>query len=300
MVEAKDAARPEAIDARIHYAEPGLPRYRRFVATGAEVNTFGFTEHAVQIRNGRPHRDRLHLDAAGFELLDHKSKIANFLDQDEVGAVYPAEAIALVKDVTGASTVAITNWNLRSTDENEVRDFKARGRRDRTGRMQPPGLQVHIDHYPDVAERLARQLYEEQVPGGPGYHRAISMSLWRTFSDPSQDRPLAVCESPSVAPEEGLRNTLVFVDDVPDEAARNAPIEGEETMQAATLFAYSPEHRWWFFPDMNRDEALLFKFHDSDHSGAWRVPHTAFVDRSVARPVTRKSIELRCTAYFER
>jgi hypothetical protein len=50
---------------------------------------------------------------------------------------------------------------------------------------------------------------------------------------------------------------------------------------------------------MTRDEALLFKFHDSDHSTAWRAPHTAFHDTSRAAARVRESIEFRSVAYFE-
>lgn len=299
MAEASQIERPEAIEASLYYVEPEASLYRRFIATGAEVNTFGYTETVVRMHNGRPHRDELTMEKAGFQLLDHRSKVTNFLDEDEVGRIYPHEALDLVQGVTGADVVLMTNWNLRSTNPGEVEDFKAQGRRDRTGRMQPPGTQVHIDHYPDHAERMARKLYDEQRPDGPGYHRYISMSLWRTFSEPPQDRPLAMCDATSVRDEEGVRNALVFVDEVPDEAGMRAPIEGEDKLTAATLFKPSPDHRWWFFPDMNRDEAVLFKFHDSAMEGAWRVPHTAFIDRSVDNPVIRKSIELRCTAYFE-
>ena len=38
----------------------------------------------------------------------------------------------------------------------------------------------------------------------------------------------------------------------------------------------APHHRWWFFPDLTADEALLFKLHDSDHRspGGRRTPRS--------------------------
>lgn len=299
MSDVKPLSRPESIEARLNYVEPGASLLRRFIATGEEVNSFGYHEHSVRIRNARPHRDRFTLDTAGFELFDHRSAVVDFLDEEEVATVYTGEAVDLVKRATGASSVFITNWNLRSTDQAEVRDFRQKGRVGRTGRMQPPGFQVHIDQYPDAAERFASRLYADRAPTGPGYHRFITLSLWRTFSQPPQDLPLAVCEFPSIRDEEGLRNTLIFGDSIPEEKMMHAPIEGEDRLPAATLFKYDPAHRWWFYPDMNRDEALLFKFHDTDQSVAWRVPHTAFADNSVEHPNPRQSIELRCTAFFE-
>jgi hypothetical protein len=300
MSDANLLSRPDSIEGKLNYVEPGASQLRRFIATGQEVNSFGYQEHVVPIRNARPHRDRLTLDTAGFELFDHRSQVGDFLDEEEVHAVYEAEAVDFVKAVTGATAVFITNWNLRSTNKKEVEDFREKGRTGRTGRMQPPGFQVHIDQFADAAERFARKLYAERAPEGPGYQRFITFSLWRTFSRPPQDLPLAMCEFGSFADDEGLRNSLIFGDRIPDEEAMRAPIPGEDQLPAATLFKYNPAHRWWFYPDMTRDEAILLKFHDSDQSVAWRCPHTAFADRSVEHPNPRQSIELRCTAFFER
>lgn len=292
------AGRPDSVRAALSYVDPHANILRRFVATGEEVNTFGSEVHEVTIRNARRHMEGLTLDQAGFQLFHHRSAVRQFLDEQEVGAVYPREAVDLVKSATGADDAIVSNWNLRSASAEDVSSLRDQGRTGRSGRMQPPGSQVHIDQYPDAAERVARALYERERPAGPAYRRFINFSLWRTFSTPPQDRPLALCHFQSIRPDEGLRNTLIFGESIPDSDARNGPIEGEMQMPAATLFRYNPDHCWWFYPDMTRDEAILLKFHDTDQSVAWRVPHTAFVDPSASNPVPRQSIELRCTAYF--
>src|SRR6478735_2209001 len=117
--------RVDTVDAALNYVEPGASMLRRFVATGAEVNNFGCTLEQVRIRNGRPLRDQLTIDVAGFELIDHKSAVKDFLDEADVAALYPQEAVEIVKQVTGATSAFVTNWNLRSTDEDEVEAFKA-------------------------------------------------------------------------------------------------------------------------------------------------------------------------------
>ena len=43
---------------------------------------------------------------------------------------------------------------------------------------------------------------------------------------------------------------------------------------------------------------LLFKLHDSDHSVAWRAPHTAFEAPYAAQANPRESVELRTIAFF--
>jgi hypothetical protein len=110
--------------------------------------------------------------------------------------------------------------------------------------------------------------------------------------------PVALCEGRSVGDHEGTHNTKVDVPEIPTGDALYAPIEGEEQMAAATIFHYSPAHRWWYFPDMGPDEVIFIKFYDSDHGKAWRCPHTAFRDntRPDARP--RRSMEFRAMAYF--
>ena len=81
--------------------------------------------------------------------------------------------------------------------------------------------------------------------------------------------------------------------------ALTAPVPGEDDMIAATILRYRPGHAWWYFPNMTRDDVLLFKFYDSDHSVTWRCPHTAFHDASFANAQIRSSIETRCVAFWE-
>ena len=82
-------------------------------------------------------------------------------------------------------------------------------------------------------------------------------------------------------------------------AAASSTNASWSTAPAAAIFHYSPEHLWWYFSNMTRDEVLMFKFHDSDRTRALRTPHTAFHDPSFANARTRESIEVRSLAYFE-
>ena len=121
-----------------------------------------------------------------------------------------------------------------------------------------------------------------------------------TFSRPPQDWPLAILDYRSVADTEGQPNLLLFVDTLPDPG--DVPdIPDEDTHPAGPIFTYRPEHRWWYFPGMRADEALLFKLHDTVHSVAWRAPHTAFHAAGAAGAAgahPRESVELRTVAFF--
>ena len=64
---------------------------------------------------------------------------------------------------------------------------------------------------------------------------------------------------------------------------------------------YSPRHRWFYFPRMRRDEAIVFKVYDSLNDGRARfTPHTSFDDpTSPADAPPRQSIEVRTFAFFD-
>jgi hypothetical protein len=164
--------------------------------------------------------------------------------------------------------------------------------------MQPPAAEAHVDFTTKTAGKLAERLYYANRPDGAGYTRFICFSLWRALTPPPQDMPLALCEGGSVRDDEGTHNTKVDVDELPVGDAMFADVPGEEDMVAATIFHHSPDHRWWYFPDMREDEVIFIKFHDSDHSRAWRAPHTAFRDTSRPDATERRSIEFRGIAYF--
>lgn len=100
----------------------------------------------------------------------------------------------------------------------------------------------------------------------------------------------------------GVPNFLFRVPALPDPATLPDALPGDldaaGAESAASVFAYRPGHRWYYFPSMRADEAIVIKLHDTDHSRAWRAPHTSFRDVSVAGACPRQSIELRTVAYF--
>lgn len=274
------------VEAEIFYLAHDSKLNRRFVAPGVDINTGRFEPHRVLIRDGRAVQNQFSLDTHGFTLAAHRSAIADFTDKAAVDAAYPAEVTEIVKDLTGADLVVLLGSVVRTADATAG------------GKTQPPATDAHVDFTPTRAASYAERVYRDKVPGGPGFRRFIASSCWRAFSDPPQDWPLAVCDWQSVAPAEGTPNVMVVVDKLPDRDAMYGPLEGEDAMPAASVFHFSPNHRWWYFPNMTRDEVLLLKFYDSDQTRAWRTPHTAFRDPTYPNARTRCSIEFRSFAFF--
>lgn len=296
MEESKAEVR--TVEAAISYVAPGSHINRRFVAPGVERNTGRYELHQVPIRDARESPDPFSLDVQGFVLARHRSAVADFFDKDEVDRAYPGEVVEIVKSLTGATRVVPLGWMVRTSGDLSKHQRQTVGYTHKGG-VQPPAGEAHVDFTPDRAETMARALYQQSFPGGKGFSRFIASSLWRAFSEPPQDCPLALCDARSVAADEGVPNTMYIVDQLPDEKTMLGEMPGEDQAIAAAIFHYKPAHRWWYFSNMNRDEVLMLKFHDSDPAVALRTPHTAFHDPSFPDAKPRHSIELRTIAYFE-
>jgi hypothetical protein len=290
-----NAAEIRTVEADISYLAPGSFINRRFVAPGEEVNTGTYQYHRIEVRDARPIKDQFNLDTNGFVLTEHKSAVTDFLDNEQIDNIYSQEVIDVVKELTGADRVVSRGWMMRTSGE--LPERKVIGYTHQGG-VQPPAADAHVDFTPDTAERIARQTYEDNFPGEKPYSRFIASSLWRTFSPPPQDWPLALCDGNSVNLDEGTPNTLVIVDEIPDRETMLTEMPDEDKAIRATIFRYNPNHRWWYFSNMTRDEVVLLKFHDSDNTKAIRVPHTAFHDPSFPDAKPRESIEVRTIAYF--
>jgi hypothetical protein len=114
--------------------------------------------------------------------------------------------------------------------------------------------------------------------------RFAIIQVWRAINQPIRSNPLAIADARSVAVDDLLA------------AERRYPHRVGETYQVR----HNPAHRWFYFPAMRRDEALVFKVYDSAKDGrAQFTAHTSFVDPSTPLEAPpRQSIEARTFAFF--
>jgi hypothetical protein len=228
---------------------------------------------AVQIRNGRPLAGRFSLDENGFEFVRHATRVADFFDPGELKAVYYPEVEQLIKDVSGAARVVVFDHTLRSGDAAE-----------REARLvREPVLSVHNDYTEWSAPQRVRELLPDEA-GELLRQRFAIIQVWRAINRPIQSNPLAIADARSLAPADLIA------------AERRYPHRVGETYQVR----YNPAHRWFYFPEMRRDEALVFKVYDSQRDGRARfTAHTSFVDpTSPPNAPPRQSIEARTLAFF--
>lgn len=227
----------------------------------------------VTIRDGRSIINELSLDTQGFTLVHHDSKVVNFYDDAEVREVYYPEVERLLKEVTGAIKVVIFDHVVRCAPksrpgENAVREPAKLVHNDYSFKSAPRRVR---DHAPEEAEELLK-------------NRFVEINVWRAVRGPIQESPLALCDARSLTVQDTVPTDLIY------------PHRVGETYS----FTYNPDHQWFYFPHMQRNEALLLKCYDSKEDGRARfTAHTSFDDpTSPADAPPRESIEVRTLVFF--
>jgi hypothetical protein len=246
-----------------HTYEPGTGEPRRSGDDDA---------HHMTIRNARLTAKEFSLDKQGFELIAFPTRETDFYDDDQVRSLYYKEIERRLKELIGATKVIISNHTVRS----------AAGAKDSNDRVQGPVLRVHNDYTiksgPDRVRDLVPNEAERLLQ-----HRFAAINVWRAIRGPVKQAPLALCDAESVQSRDLVATDLMLRDRV------------SETYKVI----YNASHRWYYFPDMQEDEAILIKCYDSDESRARFTPHAAFDDPTTPPDAPpRESIEVRTFAFF--
>ena len=229
--------------------------------------------HMVTLLNGRLHLAEFEIDKTGFVFVDHPTKVVDFYDEDEVRRIYYPEMEALIKKEAGAKRVVVFDHTLRTQNEahrekQQIRDVVRR---------------VHNDYTEFSARKRVRDLMGDEAEDLLKGHFAI-VQCWRPIRLPVESWPLAIADSRTLNEKSMVVTERRYQDRV------------GQTM----AITWDPNHRWYWFPHMRRDEALVFKTYESLDDGRARwTAHTAFDDPTAlpgARP--RESIEIRTLAFF--
>jgi len=256
----------ETSEKPVYYAyepPPGVPRVSgRFAA------------QMMPIRNARTMLENFSLDKQGFELRRHETSVVDFYDREEVKRVYYPEVERLLKAATGAAKVVIFDHQVRclpmaQRGERGAREYAKTVHNDYTANSGPRRVRDHVP--PAEAEELLR-------------HRNAEINVWRPIRGPVESSPLAVCDARSIEPDDFVPSDLVYPDKV------------GETYR----FKHNPDHRWFYFPYLERTEAILLKCYDSKEDGRARfTAHTAFEDpTSPPDAAPRESIEVRALVFW--
>jgi len=232
-----------------------------------------YEEHMMPLYDGRAIVDQLSLEREGFVLVRHETKMKNFYDEDEVRSVYYKETEELVKQTSGAKRVLVFDHTLRSADSatREEKNISGPVRNAHNDYTEWSGPQRVRDLLPNEAEEMLKS-------------RFAVVQTWRPINKPVQREPLAIADARSIGTKELIPSARIYPD-------RRGEVYHS---------TFNPEHRWYYFPNMQRNEAMVFKTFDSMKDGRARwTAHCAFDDPTAPPDApARESIEMRTIAFF--
>jgi len=232
-----------------------------------------YQEYRMTVRDGRAIANQLSLEREGFIFVKHETRVKDFFDEEDVRSVYYPETEQLVKENSGAKRVLVFDHTLRSADSamREAKQISGPVRNAHNDYTEWSGPQRVRDLLPNEAAELLKR-------------RFAVIQTWRPIRNPVEREALAIADARSIGTKELIPSSRVYPDRV-----------GE-----VYHCTFNPEHRWYYFPRMQRNEAMVFKCFDSMKDGRARwTAHCAF-DDPAGRPDAppRESIEMRTLAFF--
>jgi hypothetical protein len=271
------AAAPPWVEAPVNYLADLSVKpvtYNPPAGTGLPRRVGNYRDFKVRIHDGRPIAKDLSLDRQAFILTHHDTHLLDFYDEDEVRTRYHAEVEALIKRETGAAKVVVFDDTIRTADRAVERGLRT------------PVRSVHNDYTERSGPRRVRDLLPADEAEARLKKRFAEYNVWRNIAhDPVEMVPLGFVDSESITARDLAVCDLVYAD------------RTGEIYQGV----YNADHRWYYFPRMTRDEAVIIKCYDSIKDGRARFSlHSAFDDpTSPAGAKPRQSIETRAFAFFD-
>lgn len=288
---------------------------------GSDSGLHGVTRarQGFDVVDARRLREAPTLERNGFELLERPlaDPALDFYDHQQVLRRYYPECVRLVERHTGARAFAFDH-NVRSVQGKQSKRRIAGGQQ-----VQEPLHMVHGDYTLTSGPQRLRDL--AKPPGGNDTVRALLregeslippdlcdralgdggrfaiVNVWRNIApEPIAMHPLAVCDNRSVEPTDLVVFEIHYADRI-----------GENYFSKP-----ADDHRWYYYPAMTRDEALLIKQWDSagtlarsdgargDGADAGATTtftlHSAFEDPATTPDAPdRQSIEVRCLLVYD-
>ncbi|KAI8936854.1 hypothetical protein NX059_006091 [Plenodomus lindquistii] len=231
----------------------------------------------IQVHDAWPHKDDLTLDKNGFSIHTFGAK-HDIWDNDEVVQTdfYP-QVVDFLKKTVGAKRVLVFDHTIRS-ERNSMKPLTD----EKNQSQRAPVMLVHCDYTAESGPVRVRQLLGDEADDLLS-RRVAFVNVWKPLNV-VEERPLAMCDVESCKDNDFFKLFLRYRDRV-----------GENY-----VLQHSPQHKWWYFPKMGPDQAILLKTYDSADDGRARfVGHTAFKDPNSAPDAPlRESVEIRTICFF--
>lgn len=240
---------------------------------------------------------RANIDECGFELsqnwkpsLTHEEYYKLHEDSTLKDKLY-AEVGEYLKAHLGAAHVHVMNHQVRNESKNAGSYHGA------------VAGYAHTEPHTDSSALGGDEVYLAMLSSVPeftkheGKGRYMYLNMWRNISEtPIGDNHLAVLDERTVVKPDDYIVKDLFMSY--GENSNGAP--DIHVPQYRINARHHHLHKWYYFPGMAHDEALLFKQADSDHTKQSRLCfHVAVPDTNAPEGTPpRESIELRCIAIF--
>ncbi|CCC14295.1 hypothetical protein SMACR_08858 [Sordaria macrospora] len=247
---------------------------------GVPQSNFQKIRCPVKVKSMRePGAGPFRLDECGFQLIQLHSSLEpdDFWDQERVQSVYIQEVKEALKKELGAKYVHVLDYALRKRHESFPISTGEEYEYD-----QPTAL-AHIDFTRDEGERITKVLFGDRA-GEVLKGRWQAVNIWKPIRGPLNDWPLGLCDGRTLDFEKDTVSSDVVFDDFVTENLQIYP---------------NPASEWYYLPDHNTWEALIFKSGDSDPSAA--VPgccHSGFFNPKSDKSELRQSLDCRCFVYY--
>jgi hypothetical protein len=231
----------------------------------------------IQVHDAWPHKDDFTLDKNGFSVHDFAAKHNVWDDDEAVRSQFYPEVKNFLKQQTGAQRVLVFDHTIR-TEKNARKALTD----EKNTSQRSPVMLVHCDYTAESGPVRVTQLLGDEAEDLLS-RRVAFINVWKPLNV-VEERPLAMCDVQSCTDEDFFKLFLRYRDRV-----------GENY-----VLKHSPSHKWWYFPRMEPNQAILLKTFDSATDGRARfVGHTAFVDpTSPPDAPLRESVEVRTICFY--
>jgi hypothetical protein len=238
----------------------------------------GGDEHTMVVKDGWSRADGFSLDREGFALGEFgRHGFERWDDDDAIRREFHGHVSNFVRQTVGAKRVIVFDHTIRSKLNEQQQTAE------HTTTQRAPVMLVHCDYTPLSAPLRVRQLLPDEADMLLE-RRVAFYNFWLPLRRRVEEKPLAMCDCTSTAPEDFLTLKMHYRDR-----------EGE-----IYVMRHAPRHRWWYFPHMTPSQAVLLKTYDSATDGRARfLGHSAFDHPDTAPDAPRReSIEIRTIAFF--
>ncbi len=249
--------------------------YSGFDESQSYSDDYVFLEADVINARALKKRDAFSLDIEGFKLVEFSPDEVDFLDVEEVKNNYYPSAEELVKKETGASHVFAFDHTVRRGIKNSNRH---------------PAYHVHNDYTFETGRIRASSMLGDDIMERFAGKRMIQINVWRSIAGVVEQDPLALMDATTLDNKDLVRTKINFND-----------IKTGETHHGE-IFALkkNDKQRWYYYPQMDSQEAILIKGFDTDDTRSCFAMHSAFpLAGQGDHNKPRQSIETRTYAFYD-